>query len=299
MENTPSTKSFFEELYFCRHFTSESARKRAGKVYSLPERMIIVFTDHGSLKVNIDKVLVNLKPTELLVLRPQQQIDFVDIDDEAEVFIIGFFPALPEILMKQFSTSFFTYMKSRNVWSLSARGQRAIRSFYDVFEYSLYETSGDNNTEIANSLFSAFLQTFHQKVRLLSDDMNVSESQTQNTRNIGGKFFSLLGEHYKEHHSVAYYAGQLCISSKYLTQIIKNITGVTPKELIDRRLGLESLFLLTKTNMNIQEISIELGFPDQSYFGRFFKRLFGMAPLHYRSNPDLGIMEKVKEYKEI
>jgi len=70
--------------------------------------------------------------------------------------------------------------------------------------------------------------------------------------------------------------------------------GLTPKELIDRKLAIESMYLLGKNDMTIQEVSNALGFPDQSYFGRFFKRLLGISPLAYRKNPDLSLMSRLK-----
>ena len=77
--------------------------------------------------------------------------------------------------------------------------------------------------------------------------------------------------------------------------MVRSFSGRTPKDIIDRRLAVEALFLLTKTEKNIQEISNELGFPDQSYFGRFFKRVFGLSPLNYRMNPDFSLIERLAD----
>ena len=58
--------------------------------------------------------------------------------------------------------------------------------------------------------------------------------------------------------------------------------GRTPKQIIDETLLQEAMKRLDKNDSSIQEISVGLGFPDQSYFGRFFKRMKQMSPQQYR-----------------
>ena len=81
------------------------------------------------------------------------------------------------------------------------------------------------------------------------------------------------------------YANCLCISAKYLTQISKRVIGRTPKQIIDDRLLHEAMKMLDMNNSSIQDISVRLGFPDQSYFGRFFKRMKQVSPQQYRVKP--------------
>ncbi|MDR1180556.1 MAG: helix-turn-helix domain-containing protein, partial [Bacteroidales bacterium] len=51
---------------------------------------------------------------------------------------------------------------------------------------------------------------------------------------------------------------------------------------IDNFVILEAKALLKSTNMTIQQISDELNFPSQSFFGKSFKRIVGMSPKMYR-----------------
>lgn len=234
-----------------------------------------------------------------MFLHPRQEVSMIQIDEGTSICLIGFMPSLQDVVSKQFGLSFFAYVHQHPIVSLDERTAQALRSFYDVYEYNYRVAPGPFSTEIANSLFSIFMQSFYQILKERGLDLESQDSSTMTMRTLGGRFFQLLREQYKNEHSVSYYADQLCVSSKYLAQVVKSISQFTPKELIDRRLGEEALFLLTKTNKNIQEISNDLGFPDQSYFGRFFKRLFGMAPLHYRLNPDLSIMEKLSRNASI
>ena len=91
------------------------------------------------------------------------------------------------------------------------------------------------------------------------------------------QFTHLLGEHFREERSVGFYARQLCITPKYLTTLIKRISGQSVSEWIDNYVILEAKTLLKYSTMSIQEIAYYLNFPNQSFFGSYFKRNTGKA----------------------
>ena len=97
------------------------------------------------------------------------------------------------------------------------------------------------------------------------------------------QFTHLLGEHFREERSVGFYAHQLCITPKYLTTLIKRISGQSVSEWIDNYVILEAKTLLKYSTMSIQEITYYLNFPNQSFFGSYFKRNTGMSPSQYKA----------------
>ncbi len=97
------------------------------------------------------------------------------------------------------------------------------------------------------------------------------------------QFTHLLGEHFREERSVGFYARQLCITPKYLTTLIKRISGQSVSEWIDNYVILEAKTLLKYSTMSIQEIAYCLNFPNQSFFGSYFKRNTGMSPSQYKA----------------
>lgn len=98
-------------------------------------------------------------------------------------------------------------------------------------------------------------------------------------------FIDLVHEYHRSERSVAFYAEKLFISPKYLSLLIKEATGRSAAEIIDEYVVLEAKNLLRFSGKNIQQISYELNFPNQSSFGKYFKHLVGMSPSEYqRSN---------------
>ena len=97
------------------------------------------------------------------------------------------------------------------------------------------------------------------------------------------QFTHLLGEHFREERSVGFYARQLCITPKYLTTLIKRISGKSVSEWIDNYVILEAKTLRKYSNMSAQEIAYYLIIPNQAFFGSYFMRNSVMSPSQYNA----------------
>lgn len=82
---------------------------------------------------------------------------------------------------------------------------------------------------------------------------------------------------------VSTYASELCVSPKYLTTVVKEVSGKTTTEWIDETVVGEIEHMLCHTQFSIKEIAIELNFPNLSFFGKYFKAHKGMSPKTYRA----------------
>ena len=102
------------------------------------------------------------------------------------------------------------------------------------------------------------------------------------------KFMSLLAENFKNQRDIGFYADKLCVTSKYLSTMLKQETGMTALDWIERHVVLYAKSCLSSTSMTIQEISDELDFPSQSVFGKYFKRVEGISPKTYRQSLSRG-----------
>lgn len=96
------------------------------------------------------------------------------------------------------------------------------------------------------------------------------------------KFMDLLTFHYQQERSVSFYASKLCISSKYLASVIKNVSGKKPRELIKEKILDKIKYMLCYTQLSIKEIAYELNFPNASFLGKYFKAETGVSPSRYR-----------------
>lgn len=91
-----------------------------------------------------------------------------------------------------------------------------------------------------------------------------------------------IQKHYKTERSVNFYANKLFLTAKYLSKVVQENSGKTATNWIDDYVILEAKALLNSSKLTIQQISDELNFPSQSFFGKYFKRKVGMSPKEYR-----------------
>ena len=96
-------------------------------------------------------------------------------------------------------------------------------------------------------------------------------------------FLGLLPQHFAEHHDIGFYASQLCITTTYLSRVVRQVSGGrTVVDYINQMLLMEATFLLRQTSMSITQISDQLHFAEVTTFARFFIRMKGMTPREFR-----------------
>ena len=118
------------------------------------------------------------------------------------------------------------------------------------------------------------------------DEHGVDEKKNKSSRQemLHSKFIDLLSRNFRTEREVKFYAEKLCVTPKYLSQVVSGLTGRTPSDYIEEFVVMESKALLNSTPMTIQQVSDELHFPSQSFFGKYFKRIVGMSPKEYRKS---------------
>ena len=97
-------------------------------------------------------------------------------------------------------------------------------------------------------------------------------------------FIRLVEKQYRSERRVSWYAEQLYISPKYLSETIKHVNKRTPSEGIDYYVMMEIRVLLKNSKMSIKQIAEELHFPNQSFLGKYFKDRYGKSPSQFRKS---------------
>lgn len=167
---------------------------------------------------------------------------------------------------------------------ISHEESQALRHFISLVEQETTGPESEFSAEIIGGLIAATIYKIGEILQhYLAEHPELENPARSRSNEYFTQFTRLLSEHYKQERSVGFYARQLCITPKYLTTLIKRISGRSVSEWIDNYVILEAKTLLKYSTMSIQEIAYYLNFPNQSFFGSYFKRITGMSPSQYKA----------------
>lgn len=110
-----------------------------------------------------------------------------------------------------------------------------------------------------------------------------SHGQNLRSTDIFNQFMNLLAENYSSAHDVAFYAGRMSITTRYLSQVTERVIAKSPKRLIAEYLMNQARQMLLGSRLTIQEISIRLGFASQASFNTFFRKHQQCTPSEFRA----------------
>ena len=138
----------------------------------------------------------------------------------------------------------------------------------------------DYNRQTVSSLVAALMHHYDGLYRRYSDMQQGSQSREQT---IFDRFIQLVNQHCADQHQISYYADRLCLTERYLSTVIRQTSGVTAKEWIDRALITRIKVELMHTDKPVARIADDLSFPNPSFFSKYFKRIVGITPGEYRT----------------
>lgn len=258
------------------------------EIFRFPSRLdafIIGVGTEGETSLTSNLQEFRLKKNSLFIFNPKDILQ-VQSNDRFKAHLIVITPDFLKrinIDTKRMMPLFLQF-GSLPCMELTHAESQSLRSFISMVEQELKGPETDFSSEIIGGLIAATIYKVGDILtHYLTEHPEVDSPMHNRAEEYFKQFTELLGEHYTRERSVGYYARQLCITPKYLTTLIKRISGKSVSEWIDSYVILEAKTLLKYSNMSVQEIAYYLNFPNQSFFGSYFKRNTGMSPSQYKA----------------
>lgn len=231
-------------------------------------------------------ITVNLKDYEIVkntqvILLPGSIIRINGSSDDFTASFFGFPKEMFREACLRFEPTFFRFIKQEPCYTLPEENTGVIKGLLHATAALYKDPENRFRNQIAKNHLQSFMLDIYDKYSRNFDPKQIEGSNRQ--EEIFKNFVTLVHENCISQREVTFYAAKLFISTKYLTGICRNVTGDSAKKIIDDFAMLEIKVLLQSTDLTIQEIADRLGFPDQSYLGRYFKRHEGMSPKEYQS----------------
>lgn len=247
------------------------------------EGCALLFCRTGHAVVMIDQHRGEVTCNTLVLLLPGSYVLFTERSEDFRATFCTFSRDLFAEAAYRLDPAFFEAVHKNSISHPPHRIVEGAVTWFQMAAYT-YRDRGNifRNTIIKNRLQNVLLEIYDKMQRFAAKQSRTPETTTRQTE-LFHRFAALVHEHCSREREVAFYADKLCISTRYLSTIVRSVAHSSAKEFIDRSVMLEIKMLLQSTDLSVQEIAYRLHFPDQSYLGRYFKKHAGESPTEFRN----------------
>lgn len=254
------------------------------KKLSYPHKMnmtLLIFCKSGSVDGLIDLNEFNEKaPCSITILVNQILTITRFSEDFSGQFTLYSTPFLENLFNdRRVNSKLYLVAKKNPIIRMDKNDLQWLNYFNEILKISIKNSDNFHRLEIVKHLTLTFYYSHNYKYY---EDIN--EKEKSQSVILVKEFLDLVSIHFKNYRGMDFYAKKLFLTPKYLSKVIKEISGKSGNEWINEHVILEAKALLKSTHMTIQQISDELNFPNQSFFGSYFKSHMGISPKQYRLN---------------
>lgn len=246
-----------------------------------PDYYSFIVVRNGQINALIDGTQYQVPTNSSLAILPRQHVVTEVLDENINSIVWLLSSEFASKLLVQNEYTVYSNLNRNPVRHYSPEEMRIVEDIAILQRDALLHPK-------ANSLidFNAMLLSFGFRMLFWGrvEEANMVNVESARHEMMMMRFTQLLDRHYLREHRVAWYAGELCVAPKYLSECAKRATGHTAGWWIDHYLMRDTIRLLRQKRLSIKTISVRLGFEDPSAFGKWFKRLKGQSPAHFRQN---------------
>jgi AraC-like DNA-binding protein len=245
--------------------------------------IIMGLCEKGHAEYNMDTQRQVLNPGQVVLISERHIIDSFKASPDLEgVCMLISVPFYNEIMRNVSDISaMFLFAHNHPVFTLPERDQRVFRNYFDIIKLKASDKENHFRYDLVRTLLLAM---FYDMSNIIYRYRDVKEGRQTRSEIIFTQFIKLVGQNYRQERRVSWYAEQLDITPKYLSEMVKQVSKRTPNEWIDTYVTLELRVLLKNTTLSIRDIATELNFPNQSFLGKYFKEHAGISPSRFRKS---------------
>lgn len=256
-------------------FKAKNSAPLSHEPHKLSHAVIAICTA-GTCRLKVNLHEYEVEAPMLISLFPGQIIEPVEHSANVEGYAISLSKRFIDMVNLPGWQQHYMLMYNNPLCPIDSDKLTVIRIFYAMLYHAASNEENPFRLQVIENLIRLFYYggVYH---------FRPCETRAPGTKNsIVERFIALVEEHYRQERLIGFYADKLCITPKYLSKLVKENTGRSAGEWIENHVILEARAMLQSSDMTIQQIAASLNFPNQSFFGKYFKRATGLSPKQYR-----------------
>lgn len=236
----------------------------------------------GSARVLINFEEYLIKERTHVIMFPNSTISIIEASDDFELYYVGFKPEFMSQKVMRIDTNIISILEKCPCYHHKEDTFELILSITKLIIHFFEEKDNTNSDKIITSFINIIFLDIEDKLKRNINLEYWNETKTGRQEELFKRFMYLVHRNSHLNKEVSFYANELCITPRYLANIVKGVTGdKTAKQIIDENVIAEIKFLLSG-NMTIKEIVTYMNFPDQSFMGKYFRKHTGMTLLKFK-----------------
>lgn len=247
------------------------------------DALVFCVCTKGCVSITINLSEWEVKQNSYVISLPENIIGINSICDDFEGYVILFsMDYLRKISIDLKDVlPYYAYVRSHPCFSVASLNVEKITQFYDLIYSSLKDENSMRKNDIIKGLVTSMI--FKLSEDLDEFGLKTISVKTKSKEYYFMKFMDLLLQNFREHHNVDFYADKMALTPKYLSSLMKEISGISASLWINDYIVVEAKTLLKSSDMNIKQVADYLYFPNPSFFSKYFKQHTGLTPKEYRS----------------
>ena len=176
------------------------------------------------------------------------------------------------------------YIKEHPICRPSYKDFESIISVYNNIKRVLSDTSFMFKEEVARNYLEIFRCYALDRILKSKERIVVEEpKKSKRKEEIFKQFIAAVQDNYTRERNVLFYADKLCVSPKYLSAVVHEVSGKHATHWINEYVILECKAMLKAEGDSVKNVCNRLNFPNQSFFAKYFKQHTGMTPREYKN----------------
>lgn len=235
----------------------------------------------GSIEIRSNMTEYKLSKDNIVIIPAGTIGQYNNISEDCKIIIVAF-------SMDSLNTNLGTHNTLLNhnlifklpIITLNNKELNEFINIYSNIKKYIKEKDDTYKNEIISNYIQIF-QYYYYRLLIKYGMFENNESKSRKSR-IFDQFMQILEEHHNKERQIGFYADKLCLTPKYLSHVIYEVSGRHASEWIRDFVILEAKALLKSKQYTVQQISDMLNFANQSFFGVYFKKAVGCSPLTYQ-----------------
>ena len=251
-----------------------------------PSRMKALFLalcTSGHAQYTVDTKMHEVSAGDVIIISEEQVVADYKLSDNCKgIALIMSYNFFQNIVSGIHELSpLFLFARTHPVFHLDDNQTKALENDIEHIKEKIADVGHRFRRELVVTMLKALIIDMSN---IIYQFQQVGDEMQTRAEVIFRDFIQAVEKNYRTERRVSWYAQQLCITSKYLSETVRTVSRRTPSDWIDSYVTRELRVMLRNSTMSIKQIADELNFANQSFLGKYFKEHVGMSPSKFRKS---------------